>query len=160
MNEIDRERPIVVGLDGSDNSLAALRWALREGVATGAPVQVVHGWTAQTLSDVAFTPDHSLMTASECMLDNEVGIATAEIPMSAATSFSLPGNPASVLVDRSAGARMLVLGVRQTAAMRDLAYGAVESVCRRHAVCPVVSVDRAGGVTWHRPNARHQVGAK
>lgn len=43
MNESDRAMPIVVGIDGSADSLSALRWALTEGEATGNPVEVIHG---------------------------------------------------------------------------------------------------------------------
>jgi len=151
MTRAEQQR-IVVGIDGSENSLAALRWALHEGVAANASVEVVHCWTAPTLTDVVFTRDEQLKRASSCMLDNEIEAAVAEMPTSPTiTRLSLPGNPASVLVDRSNGARMLVLGLRQTAAMRDIAYGAVETVCRRHASCPIVTVDRLHLVTWHHP---------
>ncbi len=144
------EQPIVVGIDGSTNSLAALRWALREGKSVGAPVEVVHCWTAPTLTDVVFSPAQQLMTASVCMLQNEIAAALADIPDTLVpTQLSLPGNPATVLVDRCANARLLVLGVRQTTAMRDLAYGSVLSHCRKHAACPVVTVDRLNLVNRH-----------
>ena len=152
MSEISQEKPIVVGIDGSENSLAALRWALREGVAVGAPVEVVHCWTPQTFTDVVFARAHELETASVCMLQNEVQAALAEMPVTpVALQFSLHGNPASILVKRSEAARMLVLGVRQSAVMRDLAHGAVISVCRKHATCPVVTVDRINDAVWHHP---------
>jgi nucleotide-binding universal stress UspA family protein len=157
MNEIDHEQPIVVGIDGSENSLAALRWALREGVAVGAPVEVVHCWTPQTFTEV-FGSAHELETASVCMLQNEVRTALAEMPEApVALQFSLHGNPASILIKRSEAARMLVLGVRQTTAMRDLAYGAVVTVCRKHAACPVVTVDRLKDAVWHHPTQSRQV---
>ena len=154
MSETDHLQPIVVGIDGSENSLAALRWALREGVTLGVPVEVVHCWTAQTFTDIAFASAHELETASVCMLQNEVQTALAEMPTPpVALQFSLHGNPASILVKRSTAARMLVLGVRQTTVMRDLAHGAVISVCCKHATCPVVTVDRDADVVWHHPTS-------
>jgi nucleotide-binding universal stress UspA family protein len=150
------QQPIVVGIDGSENSLAALRWALREGVATGAQVEVVHCWTAQTLTDVVFVPDRELQTASICMLTNEVQAALSKCPNPPVTTqISLPGNPATALIRHAANARMLVLGVRQTTAMRDLAYGSVASSCRKHASCPVVTVDQLHVATWHQSAHRH-----
>lgn len=146
------DRPIVVGIDGSSNSLAALRWALREGAATGAPVEVVHCWTAQTLPDLILAPAHELKMASMCMLGNEVATAVAEMTdPPTITQVSLPGDPAARLLGRSDHARLLVLGVRQTAVMRDLAHRAVVTVCRKRSHCPVVTVDRTGTVTWHHP---------
>ncbi|QNK79443.1 universal stress protein [Nakamurella sp. PAMC28650] len=156
----DTARPIVVGIDGSSNSLAALRWALREGAATGAPVEVVHCWIPQTLSDLTFGSHHELRTASACMLQNETVAALADISASmdegewvppVVTELSLHGNAPSMLVDRSANARLLVLGARQTAAMSDLFRGTVEANCRKHASCPVVTLDRHHVVTWYHP---------
>lgn len=40
-----RQRDIVVGVDGSDESFAALRWALQEASLTGQRVNAVYGWT-------------------------------------------------------------------------------------------------------------------
>jgi nucleotide-binding universal stress UspA family protein len=85
-----------------------------------------------------------------CMLQTEVNQALSKFTdPPATTQISLPGNPATALVKHSANARVLVLGVRQTTTMRDLAYGSVASSCRRHAHCPVVTVDRLHVVTWH-----------
>lgn len=153
------ERPIVVGIDGSSSSLAALRWALREGASTGAPVEVVHCWIPQTLSDLAFGSHHELRTASACMLQNEVLAAQADIRASgegknwvapAITELSLHGNAPAMLMDRSANARLLVLGVRQTSAMSDLFRGTVESRCSKRASCPIVTLDEHDVVTWNR----------
>lgn len=144
------KQPIVVGIDGSENSLAALRWALREGSATGAPVEVVHSWTAETFPDLILAPPHELKTASFCMLQNEVAAALSEISdPPVVTELSLHGNPSNVLVERAENARVLVLGVRETTVMRDLAYGSVVNHCRKRAKCPVVTVDSLHVVTWH-----------
>jgi len=37
-------RPIVAGVDGSESSLAALRWAMRQAELTGAPLEIVSAW--------------------------------------------------------------------------------------------------------------------
>ena len=43
-SEGDARPPAVVGVDGSDQSVAALRWAVRYGAATGTPVRAVLAW--------------------------------------------------------------------------------------------------------------------
>ena len=45
-SEGDARPPAVVGVDGSDQSVAALRWAVRYGAATGTPVRA--GWPGTT----------------------------------------------------------------------------------------------------------------
>ena len=50
---------IMVGVDGSDESFAALRWALREAQLTGQRVNAVYGWTRSW--DMGSEPDLSLI---------------------------------------------------------------------------------------------------
>lgn len=153
---------VIVGIDGSANSVAALRWALREGAASGSPVEVVHCWISQTLTDIAFGSSHELRIASACMLQNEVAAAMKEVgpdPLTGALpvviELSLPGNPAAILAERSANARLVVIGEREKTAMSDLFRGSVESSCHRRAACPVVTVDRQEDAVWHHPTRNH-----
>jgi nucleotide-binding universal stress UspA family protein len=134
---------IVVGLDGSENSLAALRWAIEEAVLIHAPVEVVHCWEARDLTDVVFASRHELSTASVCMLGTQVAAALrdlAECPE--VSTASLHGRPADALVERSRSARMIVLGAQQRPALRDVLRGGVIQTVQRDASCPVVVVDR------------------
>ncbi|SDO71674.1 Nucleotide-binding universal stress protein, UspA family [Nakamurella panacisegetis] len=154
----ESNRTVLVGIDGSANSLAALRWALREGAATGSPVEVVHCWIPQTLTDVALGSSQELQVASACMLQNEVAAALADVGpdpvsgrMPVVTQLSRHGNPTAILPERSAGARLLVLGARTSTALSDLFRGNVESACRRHAACPVVVVDERKDAVRHHP---------
>ena len=133
---------IVVGIDGSKESLAALRWALREGATRKAVVEVIHCWQPHTLTDLAFGSPHELSRGSLCMLDNEVAAALAgmtEKPEVVQTSIH--GRPATALLHRSAHADLLVLGAHGKTAIRDVVFGQVASSCFKHAPCPVVVVD-------------------
>ena len=59
-SEGDARPPAVVGVDGSDGSVAALRWAVRYGAATGTPVRAVLAWhypTAAALPPVGHVPE-------------------------------------------------------------------------------------------------------
>jgi nucleotide-binding universal stress UspA family protein len=134
---------ILVGLDGSENSVAALRWAIGEAVRTHAPVEVVHCWESRDLTDVLFASRHEMSTASVCMLDTQVAAELrdrAECPE--VSTESVHGRPAQTLVERSRGAQMIVLGAQQRVALRDTFRGDVIRTVQRHASCPVVVVDR------------------
>lgn len=143
---------IVVGLDGSAASLIALRWALAEGVRTGADVEVVHCWHPQSLRDIAFGSRHELHNASLCMLDNEV--RTALKSMTAAPTIrqsSIEGRPSTVLLEHSRGADLLVLGSHGQTTMHDVTFGQVAVNCRRHMKCPMVVVGLDGNITRYEP---------
>ncbi|WP_242425085.1 universal stress protein, partial [Frankia sp. EI5c] len=58
-------RPVVVGVDGSPNSLAALRWAADEAALRGAPLHVVHAWLAAVPLPFAETSSDILQTLEE-----------------------------------------------------------------------------------------------
>ena len=50
-------RRVVVGVDGSESSLAALRWAVRQAELTGAPLEIVSAWEWPVLEALSETAD-------------------------------------------------------------------------------------------------------
>jgi len=134
-------RRIVVGLDGSPSSLAALRWALREAVSVHAPVEVVHCRESH-LAELLFGPSPELHRGSVCMVHNEVSAALAELPVKPTVrQTSTHGRPARELCRIAADAQMLVLGAHGHTTATDLLLGEVAPSCLRHARCRVVVVD-------------------
>ena len=146
-----RERRIVVGIDGSTESLAALRWALREAAATDSSVEVVHCWHPHAVTDVLFGSPEELHRGSVCMLRNEVTAALAEMSgrKPDVLESSRRGRPGPVLLERTTVARLLVLGAHGRTELRDLAHGQVVSTCLKHASCPVVVVGGDESVLHH-----------
>lgn len=141
----NRSQCIVVGIDGSAGSLAALRWALREGGIRRVRVDVVHCWQAQLLPGVVFGPLHEMHTGSVCMVHNEVAAALVGIdPPPEVVQTSVQGHPARTLLSRAAGTSLIVLGVHESPKLRDLVYGRVAVKCLKHAVGPVVIIGRDG----------------
>ena len=155
MTNSDRTQSVVVGIDGSAESLAALRWALKEATRREVPAEVVHCYLPQTLTDLGFSSPHELHTSSVIMVDNEVAAALREMPEPPEVlKTSSIGSPAKVLLERAKDASVLVLGVHGRTALRDLVLGRVGSSCLRHASCPVVIVDLDQQVVQHdRPKA-------
>jgi nucleotide-binding universal stress UspA family protein len=154
MKSFDQLR-IVVGIDGSRQSLVALEWALGEAAALDAQVEVVHCW--HPVSGALFGSPDDLHSRSLGMLENEVHAALATLPASVAQPLvletSCPGRAANVLTDRSAGAHLLVLGAHRRTDGRDLAFGRVAASCLRHAGCPVVIVENERTIIRHESTA-------
>jgi nucleotide-binding universal stress UspA family protein len=147
---------IVVGVDGSEGSRAALRFALEEARLRGATLRVVHSWLLP-VADAAPDPfllefpayagpdleelAGSLETSATGLIDTELervlGGEEAGVEIERAP---LEGAPAAALVDASADADLLVVGSRGHGALRGLVLGSVSKQCLSHASCPVAIV--------------------
>ncbi|WP_353651332.1 universal stress protein [Nakamurella sp. A5-74] len=132
---------IVVGVDGSDESLLALRWALAEGARRSEVVEVVHCWYPRSMVDAVFGNGAEMRTGSECMLQNEVAKARNEFDGAPEVrTLSVHGRPVSTLVARSSDARLLVVGDRGYTGLKERLLGYVSDGCVRRARCSVVVV--------------------
>jgi nucleotide-binding universal stress UspA family protein len=144
MNIAHGKPRIVVGVDESPASLAALRWAAREAGLRATRLQVVQAWErarwrvapyATCVRLRATGEDHAAAGARlEGAVRTMLGPASA-IPVTVEVAEGLA---TQVLLDRAAGADLLVLGgVASTG--RD-AIGPVARDCLRHPPCPIVVV--------------------
>ncbi|AMW08458.1 universal stress protein [Streptomyces qaidamensis] len=139
-------RPITAGVDGSQESLAALAWAAREAARRDRPLRVVHAWRIQTpeLMETAVATDadsqaewvHNAVTES-------VGTVTERHPDLAVTTDVIEGAVADTLVAAAADAETLVLGSRGHGRIVGFLLGSVGQQVLAAATRPVVLV-RAG----------------
>jgi nucleotide-binding universal stress UspA family protein len=132
---------VVVGVDGSDASRHALRWALGYAEATQGEVIAVAAW--QYPPTFGYAPlwgiaDFEGPTAR--MLDEVVGKALADGSPVEVRVRVRGGRPATVLLDEAAGADLLVVGSRGHGAFTGMLLGSVAAHCAQHAPCPVVIV--------------------
>jgi nucleotide-binding universal stress UspA family protein len=140
------ERRIVVGVDGSVPSKAALAWAVRQSRLTGAVVEAVIAWEFPSVTGypvvVADVDWEDL--AEQIVTDaiREVG-SSAEQPE--IRRKVVEGNAAQVLLDESADAELLVVGSRGHGGFVEALLGSVGQHCVHHAKCPVVVI--RGSVT-------------
>jgi nucleotide-binding universal stress UspA family protein len=139
-------RRIVVGVDGSPSSKAALAWAVRQAELTGASVEAVIAWHYPVLAGgVPFAPIGETYIAdygeyAALVLDGAVlETVDAEGPVKVSSTVR-EGNAAQVLLDASAGADLLVVGSRGHGGFTDALLGSVSQACVHHARCPVVIV--------------------
>ncbi|MEO3860343.1 universal stress protein [Acrocarpospora sp. B8E8] len=136
---------IVVGVDGSPASLAAVEWATDDAVRTRAPLRIVFVLDRYPYEIVKF-PDHNLgdqLTRSAArILDQAEQTANARRPGMAVTTEVIEGRPAEVLRELAAGAAELVVGTRGMGGFARALLGSVSTHVAGHAPGPVVVVHR------------------
>ncbi|MBX6167173.1 MAG: universal stress protein, partial [Thermobispora bispora] len=131
---------ILVGIDGSAASLAALRWAAAEGRRRGARVLAVHAWEWSGGLHAPYAPSAGRASREEerkaaLMLARRV---VAELGADHVEPLVLEGPPAQVLIRASAGADLLVLGARHCRSGPYPSIDPVIAACLQGAHCPVV----------------------
>lgn len=132
---------IVVGVDGSEPSKAALRWALRQAGLTGDRVDVVTAWHYPVTYGWAPMPGSvDIAGGAQQMLDDLLPEIVGPDPGVEVRSRVVEGHAAGVLVDASKGADLLVLGNRGYGGFAEAMLGSVSQQCVQHATCAVVII--------------------
>ncbi|WP_316524573.1 universal stress protein [Kitasatospora brasiliensis] len=148
-----RERRIVVGIDGSEPSKAALRWAVGQAVLTGAAVHAVAAWEYPSLYGwfAPMVDDGFERTASRTLSAEINEILGPDRPVEVRESLVL-GHAAEVLLEAAEDADLLVLGSRGRGTFARTLLGSVSTRCAVHGTCPVVIV-RSDGTAAVPPRA-------
>lgn len=135
---------IVVGVDGSEPSLKALRWAARQAEITGAGLEAVSAWEypAGTWASMAagMPPELDLATLTREVLDEALAKVLEPGALAAVDRKVVTGNAAQVLIERSADAALVVVGDRGHSGFAAALLGSVSTHVTQHAHCPVVVV--------------------
>lgn len=132
---------IVVGIDGSASSLAALDWAARQSEMTGYTLKVVTTWDWPVTFGMAFTyvpSDYSPAADAQGIVDSALEKVRSEHPGVTIESLVAEGHPAPVLVEASRGADLLVVGSRGHGEFAGMLIGSVSEHCVTNAHCPVL----------------------
>jgi len=143
-----RAELVVVGVDGSDDARAALRFAMEDAARRGAAVRVVRVFQPPEYEapDGLIVPlpldriTVDLEKAARQMVDDVVaerGGALAGVPVEVE---ALIGDPAKVLIERSRDGGLLVLGHRGRGGFASAVLGSVGLHCVVHATGPVTIV--------------------
>ncbi|MET8625129.1 universal stress protein [Kitasatospora sp. NPDC004669] len=128
---------VVVGFDGSPESLAATEWAVREAQRRGLGLEVVQAWPWPKRDVVG--SDQTYHRALAHLADREAGLR-ALAPGVPITSSPVAADPVEVLETASRTAAVLVLGSRGLGTVRGFLTGSVSQEVLRRAACPVVLV--------------------
>lgn len=132
---------VVVGVDGSESSIEALRWAQQFAPGMGAVIETVTAWhypvnTGMAPAPVGWDP------ATDAAQLLAIALSTAfgqQRPPGLRTTVC-EGHPARILLEASFDAQLLVVGSRGHGGFAGLLLGSVSGHCAEHASCPVLVV--------------------
>jgi nucleotide-binding universal stress UspA family protein len=138
---------IVVGVDGSDSSRKALRWAYDEAAHHAASITAVSCWHPPAMPMTppygSLAPEGYASQPREDALDllerfvSDLDVREPAVDVSTAVE---EGNPAEVLIERSKDADLVVVGSRGHGGFKGMLLGSVSQHLVAHAECPVVVV--------------------
>jgi BASS family bile acid:Na+ symporter len=146
---VEARTPVIVGYDGSEDTMPALRWAAQEAVGTRRPLRVVLAWGLPTMGFSAVSAAADLdRTKADALLANAVYRLQSEVSGLTVDGELVQDKPAQALVDRSADAALVVVGNRSKGRVGRLVLGSVTAAVVSHSGAPVavVRADEAGKV--------------
>ena len=143
MTETTNNQRIIVGVDGSESSIEALREAADIAATLDAPLEAVTTWEYP----IEYTPIPvwSPEEDAAAILSSAVQQAFGDALPPRFSTTTAPGPPARTLIELSKDARMLVLGSRGHGGFVGMLLGSVSAACTEHAHCPVLVVRRPRG---------------
>jgi nucleotide-binding universal stress UspA family protein len=144
------DRAVVVGVDGSPASVAALRAAAERAAATAAPLRVVCAWRPTTPGgwdrtywlalDPGADPDDTARESAERVAAEAVAAVRELAPGLAVESRVRGGDAATVVLDAAGDAGLVVVGARGRGSLASLFLGSVSHRVVHGARCPVLVV--------------------
>jgi nucleotide-binding universal stress UspA family protein len=135
------ERTIVVGVDGSESSVLALRWAAYYGELLAARLMVVMAWEyPASYGWAAIAPDWNPADDVQRVLAESARSAFGDHLPPGVQFETHEGGAAKVLLDACQGATMLVVGSRGHGGFAGLLLGSVSANVAEHAPCPVLII--------------------
>ena len=149
---------VVVGVDGSPGSRAALHWAIDHARATGARVQAVNvfepvvpmDFTGAGFAAVSTMDPRALRRAGHALIERMVREAADGRSVDVQALVLEAHNPGQALVKAARNASVLVVGAHHRHGLGFL-LGSTGASCVRHANCPVMVVPE----NWYAETARH-----
>jgi len=140
------DRRIVVGLDGSPGSLAALHWAIAQARMSRRTVEVVVAARRPPAHGFGYGLDSALREReleplqAQQILDGVIAEAAhdRQVPTVRLVGRVVDGAPLPVLLDAAEGADMLVIGRHTRHSVVEALLGSISDLCVRHSPCPVV----------------------
>jgi nucleotide-binding universal stress UspA family protein len=144
-------REVVVGVDGSECALGAVRWAAHEAARLGAPLRIVHAAPYLGRRAAAGEPSPEMPRARQIIGAAFTVARHAEHDLPVTTDV-VPGEPIATLLGAGAAGQLIVLGSSTTGAADEMVLASVALRIAARSIQPIVVVPRQRtGVGGDRP---------
>jgi nucleotide-binding universal stress UspA family protein len=145
-HDVQPDGPVLVGVDGSAHSSAALGFAFDYAAAHGLPLVALYAWRALPPGNLGpvtvwhYDPDQAAQEAARLLAEQLAGWSTKypDVPVTPRPVLSF--NPAETLVDASPTASLVVVGCRGRGGFAGLLLGSVSRTLVHHAHAPLAVV--------------------
>lgn len=142
---MSKDKSVVVAVDGSLASLAAVRWAANTALKRGIPLRLAASYTMpQFLYAEGMVPPQELFDDLQAETMEKIETARAEAqkvaPNIEICHTLAEGSPIDMLLDMSKDVTMIVMGSRGLGGLSGMVMGSVSAAVVSHALCPVVVV--------------------
>jgi nucleotide-binding universal stress UspA family protein len=140
------DAPVVVGVDGSPTSAAAIDFAAATADAAGCPLVAVHTWWDSLVDTVpeAFIDLDAIADDERRLLAEQLSGRSAIHPDLEVSTVVARARPARSLLEQARGARLLVVGTRGRGGFAGLLLGSVSRAMVHRSPCPVAVVPSPG----------------
>lgn len=137
----DQPGPVVVGVDESDCAQLALAFAAEQASARGLPLHIVRAWPYSTgLWHEQPAVVQAVADAEHRALAELAASWQEKYPQLAVSAEFLVDHPAHALLQKAAGAQLVVVGSRGRGAFRGMLLGSVSQSLLHHSPCTVAVV--------------------
>lgn len=134
-------KPVVVGVDGSPDSVRALRWAAEYAQRFESPLVAVAVWQAPVVyGDMYFSAQDYAGFEERARAGLVESVREALGEDAQITEKVEQGHPSHALVEASKDAQLVVVGSRGLGSFKGTLLGSVSQHCVTHARCPVMVV--------------------
>jgi nucleotide-binding universal stress UspA family protein len=135
------ESTIVVGIDGSEHSRLALKWAADEAMRRGSQLRVLYAQITEPKNvPVWYEPGSSDLSPGQAIVDDALGLVTVRHSSVGVQAEVVEWPPALVLTVAGRSAELVVVGARGKGGFDELLLGSVSDQCIQYAHCPVAVV--------------------
>ena len=150
--------PIVVGIDASPGTDAALQWAMKDAATRNVPVRLVCAfrWVLAygripMYADVTEDESQQVRKVTEEVIAKAISRAADLDPQVEVTGVAIEGDAVPALVTESLRASLIVLGSRHLSALGSSVLGSVSAAVAARAECPAVVVRGPAGMPEENP---------